>query len=449
MATVLQRTGSGAYYGKLTMSFWIKRAVLGEQGLFGRREGSATANLSTCHFSGVDQLLINFRDGGGTSKYYMITNRAFKDINSWYHIHLMLDGDNATQSDRSKLYINGVRETSFALLNNPSSTGYEVNLFVGGSYNTYIARGLRSQIDTWLTYDGCMSNFNCSTGYVYEPTVFGEVDTTTGQWKIINDPTFTPGTDGFTILKDGDTITDQSAGSNDFTVYSGTLTASKDCPSNTFAVLNPSIKHESYLTYTNANTTQNISNNDWNSSFSTIGMTTGKYYFETYWSSGTYYQPGIRSVQQATGITNGTNDWMGNDSQGYSYDCYGGSLKNNGGDIAGQTGLTTTAVGNYVGVFVDMDNNKIYFSKNGVMVNTTGADITSGLTYMAGVSSWGANPSVIQCNFGNGVFGTTTLTGTTYSGSDGNGIFKYDPNNITLDGVSKSFKSLSTKGLNA
>ena len=64
MATVLQRTGSGAYYGKLTMSFWIKRAVLGEQGLFGRREGSATANLSTCHFSGVDQLLINFRDGG-------------------------------------------------------------------------------------------------------------------------------------------------------------------------------------------------------------------------------------------------------------------------------------------------------------------------------------------------------------------------------------------------
>ena len=184
MATVLQRTGSGAYYGKMTISFWVKRSKLGEQGIFGRREGSATANLSTCHFTGADQLLINFRDGGGTSKYYMITNRAFRDVGAWYHIVFAIDGTHATASERSKLYVNGVRETSFSLLTNPSSTGYEVNMFVGGSYNTYIGRGLRSQIDSWLTFEGCMSHFHCSTGYTYDADVFGSTDSVTGEWKI-------------------------------------------------------------------------------------------------------------------------------------------------------------------------------------------------------------------------------------------------------------------------
>ena len=61
----------------------------------------------------------------------------------------------------------------------------------------------------------------------------------------------------------------------------------------------------------------------------------------------------------------------------------------------------------------------------------------------------GAQVYVYEANFGNGCFGSTQLTGTTYNGADGNGIFKYDPNNITLDSTTKSFKSLSTKGLNA
>ena len=190
MATVLRRTGSGAYYGKMTISLWVKRAKLGEQGIFGRREGSATANLSTCHFTSDDQLLINFRDGGGTSKYYMITNRKFRDVGAWYHIVFAIDGTDGTAGDRSKLYINGVRETSFSLLNNPSSTGYEVNMFLGGSYHTYIARGLKSASDSWLTFEGCMSHIHCSTGYTYDASVFGSTDSTTGEWKINTSPSF-------------------------------------------------------------------------------------------------------------------------------------------------------------------------------------------------------------------------------------------------------------------
>ena len=45
-------------------------------------------------------------------------------------------------------------------------------------------------------------------------------------------------TNGFTILKDGNTITDQSANSNNFSLGAGTLTKTEDCPSNVFATWN-------------------------------------------------------------------------------------------------------------------------------------------------------------------------------------------------------------------
>ena len=43
----------------------------------------------------------------------------------------------------------------------------------------------------------------------------------------------------FTILKDGNTITDQSSNSNNFSLGGGTLTKTEDCPSNVFATINP------------------------------------------------------------------------------------------------------------------------------------------------------------------------------------------------------------------
>jgi hypothetical protein len=458
MATVLQRYGSGAYYSKLTMSFWIKRSKLGEQGIFGRREGSATANLSTCHFSGDDSLLINFRDGGGTSKYYMITSKFFRDVGAWYHIHIMLDGDNATQGDRSKLYVNGVRETSFQLLNNPSSTGYEVNLFVGGSYYTYIARGLRSQTDAWLTYEGCMSNFNCSTGYVYEPTVFGEVDTTTGQWKIINDPTFTPGTDGFTILKDGNTITDQSAGSNNFSLYSGTLTNTLDCPSNVFATLNPLVISElaSLSKGNNTITGTSASNNSHSPATLQVG-TSGKYYYEVKVtaneSGGSEYSadgivPNAEAIQQGTGAA-------GFFPKLY-FDCQGKVERSSlGTGLADLTGLTSVGSTGIKMFAIDMDNGAIYIGANGVWLNngsavgvpTSGGSKTGAMWSFTpsdypniAICSSAYNGSVTNYNFGNGTFGTTAVSSAGTAGSTP-GTFEYD--------VPSGYEPLSTKGLNA
>ena len=46
----------------------------------------------------------------------------------------------------------------------------------------------------------------------------------------------------------------------------------------------------------------------------------------------------------------------------------------------------------------------------------------------------------VEYNFGNGCFGSTQLTGTTYQGTGGLGIFKYAP--------PTGFTALSTKGIN-
>ena len=126
-----------------------------------------------------------------------------------------------------------------------------------------------------------------------------------------------------------------------------------------------------------------------------------------------------------------------------------------------QTDISGSSYSNddIIGVFVDCDNWKLYFSKNGTIMNTTGHTITdiTGDTnarslgaYFFGTTEWDSSGNgTWEWNFGNGAFSDAQLTGTTYNGANGKGIFKYDPNNITLDGVSKSFNALSTKGLNA
>ena len=65
-----------------------------------------------------------------------------------------------------------------------------------------------------------------------------ETDATTGEWKINTSPSVTYGNNGFFILKDGNSVTDQSGNSNNFTVAGGNLTNSEDCPSDIFNTFN-------------------------------------------------------------------------------------------------------------------------------------------------------------------------------------------------------------------
>jgi len=439
-STYLSRTISSAGSGTtFTISCWFKRSqVSTDQYLFSSRDtGVSGSSVDQIFISNTDSLIIEGYNGSAYT-YRKVLNRKFRDTSAWYHLVIAFDTSNSTADDRIKIYINGVRETSFSTSTNPSS-----------SFNTYwldttdpfvVGSDVRSLGST--CFNGLISHLHFSDGYALAPTVFGETDSTTGEWKIKTSPSFTLGTNGFTILKDGNTITDQSANSNNFTLGGGTLTKTEDCPSNNFAILNAITPNSNN---NRAGGTRHFNNSGtYDMRHSTLAVTTGKYYaeFKMTQMSGGFTQVGIQDTTQFDDYM-----FMTNSSRGYGYLKDG--TKRNASSISSYGDTFTT--GDIIGVAVDLDNNKLYFSKNGVWQNSgdptsgstgTGSafNITDGYDYCIATSSNDeGTDQETDVNFGNGYFGTTAVSSAGTNAS-GNGIFEYD--------VPTGYTALSTKGLN-
>ena len=247
---------------------------------------------------------------------------------------------------------------------------------------------------------------------------------TTGEWKINTSPSVTYGTNGFFMFKDDNSANDNSGQGNNFTL-NGTLPKSEDNPSNNFATLNPLVPtgggfQSNSSTFANGNTkfTTNNSSSNYGLALSTLGMTTGKYYAECKKISGGQGTIGIRGWQGTS-----TNNYLGDTSKDYGMYTNGRVYNNNSMVLDTSTSYADNDI---IGVFVDCDNWKIYWSKNGTMMNTTGytiGDITTDTNtrslgaYFFGCCEWNSSGNGSwQWNFGNGAFGSTQLTGTTYNG---------------------------------
>jgi len=436
--TSIRKTFSGnGNRNTWTLSFWVKRGALGSQERLFSCDDTSSNNDDFFVFDNEDNLVLGFYSSG----YYALkeTNRVFRDVNSWYHIVITWDTTNSTAGDRLRLYVNGVRETSFLASTNPSSSA---NSFVNTTEAWEI--GKRSYNDTQF-FSGSMSHVHFIDGTAYDATAFGETDATTGEWKIKTSPSVTYGTNGFWILKDGNTITDSSPNSNDWSSVSGTLTKTEDCPSNVFA--NWNVLDNIYFAgnFSNGNTTLQSSSSNYAHCTTTLGMSSGKFYSEHKWTSGSNMRLGLVG-KIATSNTDGLN---GGTDEIY-YDGNNGKFDTNGTSTTSWG--STYAVNDIIGIAYDGDNNKIYFSKNGVWQNsanpsngTNGMAIPASSTTNQGFYffSWSDNSSssssTIQANFGNGYFGTTAVSSAGTNAS-GNGIFEYD--------VPSGYTALSTKGLN-
>ena len=372
---------------------------------------------------------------GGTRDIAKRTNRVFRDTSAFYHL-LFVNAPSA-----QTIYVNGVQETSWRT----NTTGNISTWWNHNISNTMFA-AVNGGSDH---FDGIVSHVHFCDGTALAPTVFGETDATTGEWKIKTNPTFTLGTNGFTILKDGNTITDQSANSNNFTLGAGTLTKTEDNPSNVFATLNPLDNYYASSTFSNGNTTTSMATSGVETfNASTIGVSSGKYYSEVK----------VITVSSRThiGVVNKLSDAIGNyigqNTYSYAYAGYDGNKWNNGD--GGSWGNTYTT-NDIIGIAMDLDNNKIYFSKNGAWQNS--GDPTSGSTGTGSMYNLTASSSTpagayffaggkrsndtvkLSWNFGNGYFGTTAVSSAGTNAS-GNGIFEYD--------VPTGYTALSTKGLN-
>jgi hypothetical protein len=437
--TYLSRTPSAGNRKKWTFSAWFKKST----------SSASDMGIFTAGTSGNDEgtiKLYNYIDwieyDSGTASVIgrLTTTQVLRDTSAWYHLVCVWDSANATAGDRMKMYLNGEEVTSFSTDTNPTL-----------NYDSQINNGVLHNIgrQSWNSsgyFDGSMTHVHFCDGQAYQASDFGEYDAN-GVWKINTSPSVTYGTNGFFILKDGNSVTDQSGNGNNWTVSGGTLTKTEDCPSNVFATLNP-LTGNTFLTYQNGNTTCYSDGAGENrTAISTVGALSGKYYAEVK----------IVSIQDASQVgvvsaegyaANGGNyaDNILAIEDGLQYSNIG-EVKNYNNNLLA-SGMGTFTTNDIIGIAMDLDNNKIYFHKNGTYINsgvpTSGATGTGAFslvadkTYLFASAANYANGK-FSWNFGNGYFGTTAVASAGTNAS-GNGIFEYDcPNGYT---------ALSTKGLN-
>ena len=253
---------------KWTWSGWLKRASgdLAKDYIFSSTNwGSGSNKYSTFFFENTGEL--EYYDYTSNYVSRIKTNRKFRDINAWYHIVLTYDTAQSTSSDRIKLYVNGVQETSFSTASYPSQDNDSFVNFSG------IPHYLGRESSTNNLFNGIMSHVHLCDGYAYAPSDFGSTDATTGEWKINADPSVSYGTNGYFMFKDDASLNDDSGNGNNFSLTAGTLIPTQDCPSNVFATLNPLNIHLS-ATNTFANGNNSLTTNS-SGSRSTLGNASG------------------------------------------------------------------------------------------------------------------------------------------------------------------------------
>jgi|TARA_Y100000310_G_scaffold109911_1_gene108384 hypothetical protein len=441
MATRIYRTSTAGSTTTWTWSGWIKRGIVssGNQTLFaGVTDGN---NWTEAYFKADDLLYIENNDSSSITG-RLITSRKFRDPGAWMHIVVVWDTTNGTAGDRMRLYVNGVEETAFGTDTNPGSSQASI-LNEASSVTSVGGHSLAAE-----DFYGEMSHVQFVDGAALAPTEFGEVDSTSGIWKIKTGAYATPGTNGFFLKMEDRTNLDLDSSSNAFTMTtSGTLTATYDNPSNNFCTVNPLDNYYAGSTFSNGNNTIATANNGaWSNA--TMGLVSGKWYWETKCTVGgtDSWIQGIASTS-----TTSTANYIGENANNYGYFANGQTYTGGSGSAYGNTYGVDDIIGNYL----DLDNNKMYWAINGTVQNSgTGLSITAPAStllgaYFPAVGDWStAQNYTIHTNFGNGYFGTTAVT-SAVADAGGIGAFEYDPSAGTFDSASKNFMAVCTKNIKA
>lgn len=391
---------------KGTYSLWIKRG----KDYDSTNNGTLISAANNYHYVQFYQQTLYF--GGTTS--YINTAAVFRDPAAWYHALFVFDTTLATSTDRLQIWVNGVRQTTgtFAVYPTINATFP----FCNDIQSWYI--GARPAGSDGY-FDGYLAEINFIDGQALTPSSFGETSSTTGTW-IPKKYSGTYGTNGF-YLKFTDTTststlgTDFSGNSNTWTVNNISLTAGStydsmtDVPTLTsatqanYCVMSP-IASSPLISLTNGNLT--AGGTDEASLIGTIGVNSGKWYWEVTVTSG--------SVTPYLGVGSNPYDKSGVGSNyllaGISW--YGNALKK------AYTGTSSTsATSNTTGVYgfaLDISAGTLAYYFNNSLVFTDTTIPTSGVTLFplnvhtnSGSNSW--NPA--NFNFGQQPFSYTPPTG--------------------------------------
>ena len=169
----LTRTPSSAGNQKTwTWSGWIKRGDLGRTQYIFSCFGD-TSNRVIIGFISTNVFYVDSRIGGADVFVYQ-TNAVFRDTGSWYHIVLSVDSTQSTESNRLKIYINGVNQA------------LTVSTTLAQDANTYVnTTNLHSigQVNGASYLNAYASNVYLIDGAALGPEYFGYTDPLTNTWR--------------------------------------------------------------------------------------------------------------------------------------------------------------------------------------------------------------------------------------------------------------------------
>jgi len=420
---------------KWTWSGWVKRATLGLDYAVIFSGNNSSGHQTDIRFEGEDT--IRLITATSALSMNVITTRLFRDISSWYHIVVAIDTTQSTLTDRFKVYVNGVQETSFSATTCTQNHNCVINTASSVTHNVG-ANGYNTSVSS--EFDGYLAEVHFVDGTQYAASEFGE--TKDGVW-IPKSPSVTYGTNGFhmkfdqtgTSANSSGIGADSSGNDHHFTVIN--LVASDimpDSPTSNWTTLNPLTQGSSDLTTEGNLKCANFFDSDLSGRCATFYPDSGKWYWEVRVQGVSTY-PYIGITDQLL-----TNRYAGGASWG-SYLSI--AWRPNGAAVESGSGLGTITKenipsfgnGNILGFALDAAARKLWVAEDntwadsGDPANGTGENASWTLTrnvtpFISGYQAQGDNT---HFNFGQ----DSTFSGAISAGgnADGNGIgdFAYAP----------------------
>ena len=418
--------GSAGNQKKWSWSGWVKRGThyTTQQNIFST--GTSNVNFVVIYFSTAGKLTYYDATSTATTA-FLDTNAQFRDPGAWMHILVSIDTTLSTANNRQRIWVNGTEQTSFANRanydqNTDTKINGDVKHLLGGSFTG------TSNIE----FDGHMAEVVFQDGVAHTGAGdFGEFDSTSPTiWKPKDVSGLTFGSNGFYLeFKQSGTSqnssglgADTSGNDNHLAVSAIAATdQSTDTCTNNFATMNPLAITNSANTFSEGNLKITTISGASSYNQATIGVSTGKWFWEVKYVSDTdggadYARIGIADIDPPN--TGGLGE-----TEGIAYEAINGRKKLRGSQ---STYGDTYAPGDIIGVALNLDDNELTFYKNGTAQNSgTAIDISS---YTPKTGFWhpafnyddGSHSGVLEANFGSPSFSISS------GNADGNGYGNFE-----------------------
>ena len=412
-----------------TFSFWHKRTQI--TGYPADPYLMSQGSNARFHITGNTNPTLRFMFDGNSTE--LESSPRIRDTAAWYHIVLAVDTTQATASNRVKLYLNGEQiswdNSAYPSQNATSTWMSTTNMY----FNTFNGDG---------SYDasGYYAEICVIDGQQLAPTSFGEFDSVSAIWKPIDVSGLTFGNEGFYLdFEDSSDLgADVSGNNNDCTLNNiAAADQATDTPTNNFCILNDNHRGNYYKGPTEGGTYMPMNGVNQDAAYAgTIGVTQGKWYYETYidMRSSTYGLTVYVGYHTFQDKYQDNAYWSNTDQESFAgYNMHGGSYYSwdSGSRVidSNPAALGTSQVGQFVGVALNLDDNQISFYVNGsaisnatnLALNDLGDETDNGIFALPAISVYDNNHTV---NFG----GYTKATiSSPQSDANGYGTFEHAP----------------------